>query len=86
MGLPSFRRHILQDAEIVPNTCCKRRGHGREQILEEFSGKEVIVCGDGQCDSPRHTAKNLCSFLMELIRVTSWKLKWMTNAMSILYQ
>lgn len=23
--------------------------------------------GDGQCDSPGHTAKNLCYFLMELV-------------------
>ena len=30
----------------------------REQILEEFLGKEVIVSGDGQCDSPRHTVKH----------------------------
>lgn len=29
--------------------------------------KEVIVCGDGQCDSPGHTAKNQCYFLMELV-------------------
>ena len=27
----------------------------------------MIVCGDGQCDSPGHTAKNLCYFLMELV-------------------
>ena len=40
----------------------------REQILKEFFDKEVIVCGDGQCDSPGHTAKNLCYFLMELVR------------------
>ena len=31
----------------------------REQLLEEFKDKDVIVCGDGQCDSPGHTAKNL---------------------------
>ena len=28
---------------------------------------EVVVCGDGQCDSLGHTAKNLCYFLMELV-------------------
>lgn len=39
----------------------------REQILKEFFDKEVIVCGDGQYDSPGHTAKNLCYFLMELV-------------------
>lgn len=27
----------------------------------------MIVCGDGQCDSPGHTAKNLCYFVMELV-------------------
>ena len=26
-----------------------------------------MVCGDGQCDSPGHTAKNVCYFLMELV-------------------
>ena len=39
----------------------------REKLLEEFTEKDVIVCGDGQCDSPGHTAKNLCYFLMELV-------------------
>ena len=42
-------------------------GWQREQLLREFRGKEVVVCGDGQCDSPGHTAKNLCYFLMELV-------------------
>ena len=27
----------------------------------------MIVCGDGQCDSPGHTAKDLCYFVMELV-------------------
>ena len=26
-----------------------------------------MVCGDGQCDSPGHTATNLSYFLMELV-------------------
>ena len=39
----------------------------REQIPKDFINKKVIVCGDGQCDSPWHTAKNLCYFLMELV-------------------
>ena len=30
--------------------------------MQEFLDKPVIVCGDGQCDSPGHTAKNLCYF------------------------
>ena len=39
----------------------------QEQIFEQFCGKEVVVCGDGQCDSPGHNAKNLCYYLMELV-------------------
>lgn len=39
----------------------------RGQIVRDFHGKEVVICGDGQCDSPGHTAKNLCYFLMELV-------------------
>ena len=39
----------------------------REQIIEKFLNEEIVVCGDGQCDSPGHTAKNLCYFLMELV-------------------
>jgi len=39
----------------------------RDQLIEEFKSVEVVVCGDGQCDSPVHTAKNLCYFLMELV-------------------
>ena len=39
----------------------------KEQLVQEFLDKPVIVCGDGQCDSPGHTAKNLCYFLMELV-------------------
>ena len=42
-------------------------GWQREQLLKDFRSKEVVVCGDGQCDSPGHTAKNLCYFLMELV-------------------
>lgn len=39
----------------------------REQLVQEFIAKEIVVCGDGHCDSPGHTAKNLCYFLMELV-------------------
>ena len=39
----------------------------REQIIEQFCQEEIVVCGDGQCNSPGHTAKNLCYFLMELV-------------------
>ena len=37
----------------------------RSQLVEEFVGKKVVVAGDGQCDSPGFSAKNLCYFLME---------------------
>ena len=32
----------------------------------EFLERDIVVCGDGLCDSPGHTARNLCYFLMEL--------------------
>ena len=38
----------------------------RGELLKEFSDEKVVVGGDGQCDSPGFTAKNLCYFLMEL--------------------
>ena len=37
----------------------------RASLVEEFSGKDIVVGGDGQCDSPGFSAKNLCYFLME---------------------
>ena len=36
------------------------------ELLKEFSNQKVVVGGDGQCDSPGFTAKNLWYFLMEL--------------------
>ena len=42
-------------------------GRQRGLLVRNFLGKEVVVCGDGQCDSPGHTAKNLSYFLMELV-------------------
>ncbi|XP_044184614.1 uncharacterized protein LOC114971505 isoform X2 [Acropora millepora] len=42
----------------------------REQLIQGFlenGNNAMIVCGDGQCDSPGHTAKNLCYFVMELV-------------------
>ena len=42
----------------------------REQLIQGFlenGDNAMIVCGDGQCDSPGHTAKNLCYFVMELV-------------------
>ena len=37
----------------------------RQEILDEFAGEEIVVGGDGQCDSPGFNAKNLCYFLVE---------------------
>ena len=36
------------------------------ELQKEFLGKEVVVGGDGQCDSPGYNAKNLSYFLMEV--------------------
>ena len=38
----------------------------QEKILEELKDQELVVAGDGQCDSPGFTAKNLCYYLMDL--------------------
>ena len=38
----------------------------REELIQEFVNEKVVVGGDGQCDLPGFTAKNLCYFLMEL--------------------
>ena len=35
-------------------------------INHELQGQSLVVMGDGQCDSPGFTAKNLCYFLMEM--------------------
>ena len=64
MGLSLFFR--MQRLYLIP-VVNEWWSWQREQILKEFFDKEVIVCGDGQCDSPGHTAKNLCYFLMELV-------------------
>lgn len=37
----------------------------QKTIMEELKGSELVVSGDGQCDSPGHSAKNLCYFLMD---------------------
>lgn len=42
----------------------------REQLSQGFlenGNNAMVVCRDGQCDSPGYTAKNLCYFLMELV-------------------
>lgn len=38
----------------------------RGVLVNEFSGQDIVVGGDGQCDSPGFSAKNLCYFLMEV--------------------
>ena len=39
----------------------------REELWEQFAHEELAVCGDGQCDSPGFSAKNLCYYVMEMI-------------------
>ncbi|XP_068700031.1 uncharacterized protein [Montipora foliosa] len=39
----------------------------RGELLVEFQNKELVVSGDGQCDSPGFSAKNLCYYLMEIV-------------------
>jgi solute carrier family 8 (sodium/calcium exchanger) len=41
-------------------------GWMRGQLIDEFRGKEVLVSGDGQCDSPGFNNKNLCYFIVEV--------------------
>ena len=38
----------------------------RKEIIREFLGQDVVVGGDGQCDSPGFNAKNLCYFMVEI--------------------
>lgn len=38
----------------------------RSELIKEFVGMDVVVGGDGQCNSPGLSAKNLCYFLMEV--------------------
>jgi len=37
-------------------------GWMREELIQEFVNEKVVVGGDGQCDSPGFTAKNVCYF------------------------
>ena len=32
----------------------------REELCAQFANEDLTVCGDGQCDSPGFSAKNLC--------------------------
>ena len=36
----------------------------REELWAQFASEELFVCGDGQCDSPGFSAKNLCYYVM----------------------
>lgn len=38
----------------------------RGELIREFTGRDVVLGGDGQCDSPGFNAKNLCYFMMEV--------------------
>lgn len=38
----------------------------QEAITKDLKGKELVVNSDGQCDSPGHSAKNLCYYMMEM--------------------
>ena len=40
----------------------------QEKIFDELKGQEFAVAGDGQCDSPGFTAKNLCHYLMDVTK------------------
>ena len=39
----------------------------REELWAQFATEDLTVCGDGQCDSPGFSAKNLCYYVMEMI-------------------
>ena len=41
-------------------------GWMRGQLMDEFRGQKVVCSGNGQCDSPGFSAKNLCYFIMEV--------------------
>ena len=36
------------------------------ELIMEFSGRDAVLGGDGQCDSPGFNAKNLCYFMIEV--------------------
>ena len=38
----------------------------RKEIHKEFEGQDIVLGGDGQCDSPEFSAKYLCYFLVEV--------------------
>jgi hypothetical protein len=38
----------------------------RRELFNEFPGQDIVVGGDGQCNSPGINAKNLCYFMVEV--------------------
>lgn len=38
----------------------------QSKVQSKLKGKNLVVSGDGQCDSPGYSAKNLCYYLMEM--------------------
>ena len=40
-------------------------GWMKGEVVNKFQGQNIVVGGDGQCDSPGFSAKNLCYYLME---------------------
>ena len=38
----------------------------KAELVKEFADKDIVVGGDGQCDSPGFNAKNLCYFMVEV--------------------
>ena len=38
----------------------------QEKIFEELKDQELVVAGDGQCDSTGFMAKNLCYYLLDV--------------------
>ncbi|CAB4037897.1 Hypothetical predicted protein [Paramuricea clavata] len=63
----SFSRDVRHlDAQLKVKSKINEWWSGmRKEILVEFADKEIVVGGDGQCDSPGFNAKNLCYFIME---------------------
>ena len=57
-----FRMQRLYFIPAVDEWWCWMRG----ELVKEFAGKDLIVGGDGQCDSPGFSAKNLCYFLQDV--------------------
>lgn len=52
---------------FTTNLACQARwGWMKGELMDEFRGQDMIVSGDGQCDSPGFSGKNLCYSIMEV--------------------